>query len=114
MLRKGFSLPFRFDSSGRLARASGRAKDGQDIASMVPTRKGERVYRPSFGVRQDILFRDVDTLAPLLAADIRRVVDEFDPSLQIVSVSADSIGSEVHMLLIVRDGNGDYRLELEA
>jgi phage baseplate assembly protein W len=113
-MRKGFSLPFRFDSSGRLARAQGRTKDAQDIASLVLTRRGERVFRPNLGVRQDILFRDATTLAPLLAADVRRVVDEFDPSLEIVRVLADAIDSEVRILLIVRDAQGEYELELTA
>ncbi len=111
-MRKGFSLPFRFDSSGRLARTQGRTKDAQDIASLVLTRRGERVFRPTLGVRQDVLFRDFTTHAPMLASDIRRVVEEFDPSLQISRVLADSVDSEIRILLIVRDAQGEYELEL--
>lgn len=87
------NLPFGVDAQGRIAfTADPQQVLRNRVTTVIATQLGERVMRPSYGTPLiDMLFEgDDDFTASILADDIRRAVEEYEPGVTIQDVFPDT------------------------
>lgn len=85
--------PFRVDPQGRIAFTSDPKRVLMNrVRTIIGTEVGERVMRPDYGVPlQVLLFEgDDDMLGTILAGDIERALQEYEPGVIVQSVTTDS------------------------
>lgn len=88
---KAISLPFRFDASGYPAPAFGDDVLRDMIRTILLTKAGERVMRPTYGsFAHLLLFDNINGLNQAIAArvefELRRAVREWEPRVSILGV----------------------------
>lgn len=86
-------LAFRVDPQGRIAFTTDSERQLRNrVVSIIGTEIGERVMRPDYGVPlRSLLFEgDDDMLATVIAGDIGRALQEYEPGVIVHSVSTDS------------------------
>ena len=83
------NLPFGVDPQGRIAFTTDPQQVLRNrVTTVIATQLGERVMRPSYGTPLiDMLFEgDDDFTVSILADDIRRAVEEYEPGVTIQDV----------------------------
>ena len=88
MSESAITLPFGFDSSGKVSHTSNIAKIWQDrVALVVMTRLGERIMRPGFGSDvPSVAFENMDTAIILCNQSITTAFSTHLPSLTLTDV----------------------------
>lgn len=81
----------RFTRGGQLATVSGEEMIRQSLIVILSTRPGERVMRPDFGCRlHELLFAVTsDTTAGVAMHYVRQAVEQWEPRVEVIEVSAD-------------------------
>lgn len=85
--------PFAVDAQGRIAFTSDPARVLRNrVRSIIGTELGERVMRPEYGVPlTSLLFEGDDEMtATIIAADIGRALEAYEPGIIVQSVDTDS------------------------
>ncbi len=103
--------PFQFDTRGGVAFTDDPVvRAQQHLLSLLFTRPGERVMKPTYGCGiQDLLFEGIGGGSVALAAKIKAAVSEWEPTIDIVAVTpvphpAGEGLVEVKVSFKVRDG----------
>lgn len=84
---------FRVDPQGRIAFTSDSRRILMNrVRTVIGTEVGERVMRPDYGVPlQSMLFEGDDEMtATVIASDIERALEEYEPGIVVHSVETDS------------------------
>lgn len=104
-LGRGLSFPVSTDESGAIEYATGDVDIGQAIQIILETAPGERVMRPQFGCGiQDRVFATLDsTTRSLIEDDVRDALLEWEPRIDVQSVSVTEAPDEQGVLLIEID-----------
>lgn len=58
----------------------------QNIALLLRTKRGTCAMYRQFGIRGDVLDRPVNAAPPILYADIKESIEEFEPRAEVVSI----------------------------
>jgi uncharacterized protein len=85
---------------GRLATVSGDELVRQSLISILSTRPGERVMRPDFGCRlHELLFSiSSDTTAGVAMHYVRQAVEQWEPRVEVMDVTANWIADNPTVL----------------
>jgi hypothetical protein len=100
-MSKSFSLPFRFSESGGISETSNLNKLWQDrVLSVIATRPGERVNRPTFGSRVgELLFENEKDASQAAVREVTAAFNLWLQDLRLLDVkvktSESSIGDTV-------------------
>jgi phage baseplate assembly protein W len=122
-LGKGFGFPVRPNDAALLPVAEGPEKVRQSIRIILDTDPGERVMRPSFGcgLRRYLMKPNTVAIRSLIADDVRRALDSFEPRIRVESVSVTPGEDPSEVLIAIayvhardgRPGNLVYPFSLE-
>lgn len=87
---KAITLPFQFDSTGKVAVSTSQSKIWADrVRSAVGTSVTERVYRPKFGTQiPSTIFNNSDEIEGVIEEEISKVFVELLPALTLESVTS--------------------------
>lgn len=100
---RGFSFPFRVDpATNRIAMSSAEQDVEEAIRIILRTNLGERVMLPDFGTSAgDFLFSDdrAERVAAL-EESVREALDQWEPRITDIEVTADRDGSSKGVLAI--------------
>lgn len=100
---RGFSFPFRVDpATNRIAMSSAEQDVEEAIRIILRTNLGERVMLPEFGTSAgDFLFSDdrAERVAAL-EESVREALDQWEPRITDIEVTADRDGSSKGVLAI--------------
>lgn len=100
---RGFSFPFRVDpATNRIALSSAEQDVEEAIRIILRTNLGERVMLPEFGTSAgDFLFSDdrAERVAAL-EESVREALDQWEPRITDIEVTADRDGSSKGVLAI--------------
>lgn len=104
-LGRGLAFPVTTDESGAITYAIGETDIEQSIRIILGTAPGERVMRPQFGCGiHDRVFASVDTTTrSLIEDDVRDALLEWEPRIELQSVSVNDAPDERGKLLIEID-----------
>lgn len=107
-LGTGLKFPLQINPQGRLAVASGEQRVEEAIYVVLGTKLGERVMQPTFGCGiHDLVFAPNNAATRTRAIDsVRRALVMFEPRIDVLDVSADSMPAQPNLLLV----RVDYRL----
>lgn len=107
-LGRGLAFPVTSDGSGSIAYAEAETDVEQSIRIVLGTAPGERVMRPQFGCGiHERVFDSIDTSTrSLIEEDVRDALLEWEPRIDVESVSATVSPDEAGKLLI----EVDYRV----
>jgi hypothetical protein len=107
-LGKGWKFPVRVDGSGRIMLSQFEDDIREAIRIILLTAKGERVMRPQFGTGlHNFVFETMSaTNIGTIQAAIQNALIEWEPRIELLSVSVKADQGEVGKLLI----NIDYEV----
>ena len=100
-LGRGFGFPVLPDEDALLPVVEGPEKVRQAIRIILETDPGERVMRPSFGcgLRRYLMKPNTVAVRSLIADEVRRALDQFEPRIRVESVTV-TPGEERSAVLI--------------
>lgn len=107
-LGKGWKFPVQVDSAGRIVLSEFEEDIREAIRIILLTARGERVMRPGFGTGlHDFVFETMSvTNIGTIQAAIQNALIEWEPRIELLSVSVEADPGEVGKLLI----NIDYEV----
>ncbi|HYY58002.1 MAG TPA: GPW/gp25 family protein [Pyrinomonadaceae bacterium] len=107
-LGKGWKFPVQVDASGRIMLSEFEEDIREAIRIILLTAKGERVMRPEFGTGlHNFVFETMSvTNIGTIQAAIQNALIEWEPRIELLSVSVEADQGEVGKLLI----NIDYEV----
>lgn len=87
---KAITLPFQFDSTGKVAVSTSQSKIWADrVRSAIGTSVTERVYRPKFGTQiPSTIFNNSDEIEGVIEEEISKAFVEFLPTLTLEELTA--------------------------
>lgn len=89
MARDFLGIDTRFPIEGKFQQVKGVDTVVQDLQILISTVPGERVNRPTYGCRlYTRVWDNIDSVARDGLTDIRQAIDEFEPRVQLVSLTA--------------------------
>ena len=101
-LGNGLSFPLRADARGQITLITGNEDIEQSILTILRTRPGERVMRPTFGCRaSELIFepRSAAT-ASLLQSYVLEALRMWEPRIEVLTVNVDDEDNEGGALLV--------------
>jgi phage baseplate assembly protein W len=104
-LGRGLSFPVSTDETGAITYAAGETDIDQSIRIILGTAPGERVMRPQFGCGiHERVFASLDsTTRSLIKDDVRDALLEWEPRIDVESVSVSDARDQEGALLIEID-----------
>jgi Bacteriophage baseplate protein W len=107
-LGKGWKFPVKVDGSGRIVLSEFEEDIREAVRIILLTAKGERVMRPEFGTGlHNFVFETMSvTNIGTIQAAIQNALIEWEPRIELLSVSVEADQGEVGKLLI----NIDYEV----
>lgn len=115
-LGRGLAFPVRTDERGAVAYAEGETDIAESIRIVLGTARGERVMRPDFGcgVHERVFATGDAATLTLVEEDVRESLIEWEPRIEVQSVSASMDGPSgqltVEVEYRVRSTNNAYNL----
>lgn len=89
MARDFLGTDTRFPIQGKFQKVQGMETVLQDLQILIATVPGERVNRPEYGCRlYTRVWDNLDTVARQGLTDIRTAIDEYEPRVQLISLSS--------------------------
>ena len=107
-LGKGWKFPVQVDASGRIMLSEFEEDIREAIRIILLTAKGERVMRPDFGTGLHTFVFETMSVTNIgtIQAAIQNALIEWEPRIELLSVSVEADQGEVGKLLI----NIDYEV----
>lgn len=107
-LGKGWGFPVRVDAAGRIVLSEFEEDIREAVRLVLLTAKGERVMRPGFGTGlHNFVFETMSaTNIGTIQAAIQNALIEWEPRIELLSVSVEADQGEVGKLLV----NIDYEV----
>lgn len=101
-LGQGLSFPPRVGADGRLAWSSGEENIRESIRIILLTEPGERIMRETFGggLREFLFEPNTVTTRTLISERIKRVLERFEPRIQVNEVRADTVPEEPRLIAV--------------
>ena len=98
----GFRFPFRIDSNGGVATASGPEKLRQNILLILGTRQGERAMLRQFGTKIAALVHDPNdqVLGQMIRDQAREALLNWEPRVLITNAAVEQSEGELRLTLI--------------
>lgn len=89
MARDFLGTDTRFPIQGKFQKVQGMETVLQDLQILIATVPGERVNRPEYGCRlYTRVWDNLDTVARQGLTDIREAIDEYEPRVQLISLTS--------------------------